>query len=295
MGFKFRKSFKIAPGVKLNFNKKSTGITLGGKGVHYTLNSKGKRTTSIGVPGTGLYYSTSNGNSKKKNKTITDVENKCEIKERKTMSKNKWYQKSWAIVLFLIIFFPVGLYLMWKHSGWSKLVKIIITAFFAFILIFGSGSDDIGSSAILNSETQTTAQQENSTQDNSGLSEENKTIEETTEEETSEIESTTHSKLETEIESTKRPVTTTKKETTTHKETTTKKETTSHKEETTTQKPTTTKPEPTTEKEHSEMVWIPQSGKKYHSHSGCSGMKNPSCVTLEKAKSWGYTACKRCY
>lgn len=294
MGFKFRKSFKIAPGVKLNFNKKSTGITLGGKGVHYTLNSKGKRTTSIGVPGTGLYYSTSSGNSKKKNKTITDVENKCEIKERKTMSKNKWYQKSWAIVLFLIIFFPVGLYLMWKHSGWSKLVKIIITAFFAFILIFGSGSDDIGSSAILNSETQTTAQQENSTQDNSGLSEENKTIEETTEE-TSEIESTTHSKLETEIESTKRPVTTTKKETTTHKETTTKKETTSHKEETTTQKPTTTKPEPTTEKEHSEMVWIPQSGKKYHSHSGCSGMKNPSCVTLEKAKSWGYTACKRCY
>lgn len=294
MGFKFRKSFKIAPGVKLNFNKKSTGITLGVKGVHYTLNSKGKRTTSIGVPGTGLYYSTSSGNSKKKNKIITDVENKCEIKERKTMSKNKWYQKSWAIVLFLIIFFPVGLYLMWKHSGWSKLVKIIITAFFAFILIFGSGSDDIGSSAILNSETQTTAQQENSTQDNSGLSEENKTIEETTEE-TSEIESTTHSKLETEIESTKRPVTTTKKETTTHKETTTKKETTSHKEETTTQKPTTTKPEPTTEKEHSEMVWIPQSGKKYHSHSGCSGMKNPSCVTLEKAKSWGYTACKRCY
>ncbi len=44
-----------------------------------------------------------------------------------------------------------------------------------------------------------------------------------------------------------------------------------------------------------DMVWIPNSGSKYHSHSGCSGMKNPSEVTLSKAKSLGFTACKRCY
>lgn len=43
------------------------------------------------------------------------------------------------------------------------------------------------------------------------------------------------------------------------------------------------------------MVWIPQKGSKYHSHSGCSGMKNPSQVTLDKAISLGYTACKKCY
>jgi len=42
-------------------------------------------------------------------------------------------------------------------------------------------------------------------------------------------------------------------------------------------------------------VWIPQSGKKYHSHSGCSNMNNPTNVTLEQAQSLGYTACKRCY
>nr|DAX13523.1 MAG TPA: Protein of unknown function (DUF4236) [Bacteriophage sp.] len=28
MGFRFRKSFKIAPGVKLNINKKSFGLTI---------------------------------------------------------------------------------------------------------------------------------------------------------------------------------------------------------------------------------------------------------------------------
>lgn len=46
----------------------------------------------------------------------------------------------------------------------------------------------------------------------------------------------------------------------------------------------------------SSMVWIPTNGgKKYHSHSGCSNMKNPEKVSLSKAKRLGFTACKRCY
>lgn len=43
------------------------------------------------------------------------------------------------------------------------------------------------------------------------------------------------------------------------------------------------------------MVWIPNSGKKYHRNSSCSNMKNPTQVTLEYAQSHGYTACKKCY
>lgn len=54
--FRFGKSMKIAPGVKLNFNKNSMGLTFGGKGLHYTVNSKGTETTSVGIPGTGLSY-----------------------------------------------------------------------------------------------------------------------------------------------------------------------------------------------------------------------------------------------
>ncbi|WP_174845444.1 DUF4236 domain-containing protein [Sporolactobacillus shoreae] len=56
MGFRFRKSFKIAPGIKFNVNKKSVGMTFGTKGAHYTINSKGTRTKSVGIPGTGLSY-----------------------------------------------------------------------------------------------------------------------------------------------------------------------------------------------------------------------------------------------
>lgn len=44
-----------------------------------------------------------------------------------------------------------------------------------------------------------------------------------------------------------------------------------------------------------EMVWISGSGKKYHSHSGCSNMKNPSQVTRAKAESMGREPCKKCY
>lgn len=56
MGVRIRasKSFKIAPGVKLRVNAKSTSVTLGGKGMHYTVNSKGRRTTTARIPGTPM-------------------------------------------------------------------------------------------------------------------------------------------------------------------------------------------------------------------------------------------------
>ena len=43
------------PGVRLNFNKDSVGMSFGVPGARYTINSKGRRTVSTGIPGTGLY------------------------------------------------------------------------------------------------------------------------------------------------------------------------------------------------------------------------------------------------
>jgi len=56
MGFRFRRSIRIAPGVRLNLNKRSMGVSVGGKGLHYSVNSKGRRTSTIGIPGSGLSY-----------------------------------------------------------------------------------------------------------------------------------------------------------------------------------------------------------------------------------------------
>ena len=44
-----------------------------------------------------------------------------------------------------------------------------------------------------------------------------------------------------------------------------------------------------------DTVWISQSGTKYHSNSGCSGMKNPTGITVAQAEQRGYSPCGRCY
>ena len=56
MGRRFRKSIKIAPGIRMNFGKKSTSISIGGHGFHKTISPTGRVTNSFGLPGTGLYY-----------------------------------------------------------------------------------------------------------------------------------------------------------------------------------------------------------------------------------------------
>ncbi len=42
------------------------------------------------------------------------------------------------------------------------------------------------------------------------------------------------------------------------------------------------------------LVWIPQSGNRYHAKAECSGMKDPAPVPLDDAKARGLTPCKRC-
>ena len=68
MGLRFRKSVKIAPGVRLNVGKKSTGISIGGKGGGVSFNSKTGAHARVSAPGTGLSYTTKLSGSKKRSK-----------------------------------------------------------------------------------------------------------------------------------------------------------------------------------------------------------------------------------
>jgi len=54
MGLRISKSFKIAPGVRVRVNTKSTSVSFGGKGLRYTVNSRGRRTTTARIPGTPM-------------------------------------------------------------------------------------------------------------------------------------------------------------------------------------------------------------------------------------------------
>lgn len=131
MGLRFRKSIKIAPGVKLNLNKKSTSVTFGTKGAHYTVNSSGRKTASVGIPGTGISYSQSSNSGKKRPSSVHTTGNSS---YNTNPGGKKWYEKTGWIIFFLIFFFPVGLFLMWK-SNWKMPAKIIISLIYAFIII----------------------------------------------------------------------------------------------------------------------------------------------------------------
>ena len=55
MGFRFRRTLKIAPGIRLNFGKKGVSTTIGPRGAKITLGKEGVRTT-VGLPGSGMSY-----------------------------------------------------------------------------------------------------------------------------------------------------------------------------------------------------------------------------------------------
>ena len=58
MGFRFRRSFRIAPGLRLNFSKSGISTSIGGRGATYNIGPKGTRKT-VGLPGTGLFWTQS--------------------------------------------------------------------------------------------------------------------------------------------------------------------------------------------------------------------------------------------
>ena len=57
MGFRFRKSVKLLPGLKVNLSKSGASLTVGKAGACVNVSAKGTRAT-VGLPGTGLSYST---------------------------------------------------------------------------------------------------------------------------------------------------------------------------------------------------------------------------------------------
>ena len=63
MGLRYRKSIRIMKGVSINFSKSGASLSLGGRGHSVNIGKRGIRTT-VGIPGTGLSYSSSSGGRK---------------------------------------------------------------------------------------------------------------------------------------------------------------------------------------------------------------------------------------
>ena len=56
MGLRYRKSITIFPGVKLNISKSGLSLSVGKKGAHVTAGTSGRKSVSVGLPGTGVSY-----------------------------------------------------------------------------------------------------------------------------------------------------------------------------------------------------------------------------------------------
>ena len=68
MGIQFRKSIKIASGIRINFGKESKSVSIGPRGAKVTTGTNGTH-ISAGIPGTGIYYR-EKVSSKRNNKTM---------------------------------------------------------------------------------------------------------------------------------------------------------------------------------------------------------------------------------
>lgn len=279
MSLRFRKSFKIAPGVKLNLNKKSTSVTFGGKGFHHTINSGGRKTTSVGIPGTGLYYQDISTSSKKTTGSSDTGSSGNNYYEHDASDNdynnddddNGIVNHTGLMWFFLIIFPPAGLIYLWTNKiHYSRKKKCILSAIFGFytLILFsvafgGSNSNDSSTTSYVQEQTTNAVQS---------------TTKSTTAKTTAAVKSTKATTV-----------------------TATEKATEAPKTEAVTEPETEPQTEPETEKATAERtttertVWIDDTGKKYHNKSSCSNMDAPYQVLLSEAEQRGYTPCKKCY
>lgn len=59
MGFRFRRSIKIFPGVRINLSKKGvSSISIGRRGATVNIRANGETRATLGIPGTGLSWQT---------------------------------------------------------------------------------------------------------------------------------------------------------------------------------------------------------------------------------------------
>jgi tetratricopeptide (TPR) repeat protein len=66
MGFRMRKSMKVAPGVRLSVSKRGVGASVGAGGARYSAHSSGRRTVSARSGVGGVYYQKSVGGGRAK-------------------------------------------------------------------------------------------------------------------------------------------------------------------------------------------------------------------------------------
>ena len=338
MGLRFRKSFKVAPGVKVNLNKKSTSVTFGGKGMHHTVSSSGKKTTTVGIPGTGISYSETSGTEKSSKSTEQTEPVKS---KKKLFEKNAYYvetshgrekvymderyhhnseespdapnrnKKDWRKIALIVFLSIAGL--TWLAALFSDPLVSSITLNSKDIVM------DINSSEKLNFKF---APDDGTSEDMEVVVSKDKILSTDDKISTSKNSFTIHSgkktgtvtlyikdnrgdvssnKIKVKVEDkaaikkakeeAKRKAEEEKKK----KEEAAKKKAEAEAAKKKAEEEAKRKAAAAATESQEEMVWVPNTGSKYHSNPNCSNMDNPREEPISEAKSEGFTPCKKCY
>jgi tetratricopeptide (TPR) repeat protein len=70
MSYRFFRRVRIAPGLTVNLSKSGPSLSVGGRGGHVTFGGARGRRTTVGLPGTGLYWTTVQGRSRGRGSAI---------------------------------------------------------------------------------------------------------------------------------------------------------------------------------------------------------------------------------
>ncbi len=113
MPVRFRKSFKIFPGVKVNMSKGGVSFTVGTKGYHLNFSKRGVRQT-VGLPGSGISETSYLVKNDAKSETENTTEDKKEERDTEKVAAHEGVDKpaarrrgspAWLLLLGLVVIY----------------------------------------------------------------------------------------------------------------------------------------------------------------------------------------------
>lgn len=124
MALRFNRRVRILPGVTLNFSKSGVSTSFGVRGLRYTV-GHGKRRVTVGLPGTGLSYtSVRSARERARTSSFDDY----------AAPSTRWTDRDILIVVAIAVIVVAAF--IWQPYATASLLGLAIVALLLYITIF---------------------------------------------------------------------------------------------------------------------------------------------------------------